>query len=232
MATNTSRVKLRQPQRGNAGDPNDPVNVTIDWNNNADVMDDGIGAPSYTSATHSATPFDGKCEYETDTGLLAVWDASAVSWIKYAVDGSQGNKGTNTVGVDSADFTSASGESGPLLPVTFTSEVGVRYWYEFYLYLEQSAGSVPANCTLRVRFAAGASVTTAGTQIGSDFKADLVAALNQEIDFDKIYEFVPNVAGNVTVGVFLVVNSAGDTVHMEANNDENQCFSQVRSVGV
>lgn len=232
MATNTSRVKLRQPQRGNAGDPNDPVNVTIDWNAAADILDDGIGAPSYTSSSHSANPYDGKIEAETDTGLLAVWDATAVAWIKYAIDGAHGNKGNALQNVDSANFTSASGESGPFLSITFTSELSARYWYEVFLYLEQSAGTVPANCTLRARFAAGASVTTAGTQIGSDWKADLVGAINQEIDFHKIFEFVPNVAGNCTVGIFLVVNSAGDTVHVEADANSNLCMAEVRDVGV
>lgn len=234
MATQTSRIKFRRPERGLAGAPNDIVNIDTDWNASADVIDDGVGAPSYTSGTHSSNPYDGKIEYETDTSLLAVWDANGNQWRRYPSDTSaaRGRVGSTTRVADTADQTSGSGEMGPHMSVTFTAESDRRYWTELFFYLEQVAGVEPANSVYRMRWAAGGAVTTAGTQIGSDSLANCTDTPGRENDFHKIFEFVPGINGTVTVGFFLLVTSGGgDSVHVEANAAENTCYMYVEDVG-
>lgn len=236
MATQSSRVKFRKPERGAGGAPNDPVNIVIDWNQSMDRADDGVGWPNYTSSTHTSgsSLYDGKCEYETDTGLLAVWDANASTWRKYPIDGfAKGRVGSTSRSSDTASQTSASGEQGPHMSITFTAESDRRYWVEYFVYLEQDAGTEPANCAIRMRFASGGAVTTAGTLIGAESLANITDTPGREADFHKIYEFVPAINGTVTVGLFVIVTSAGgDSVHVEANGTNNLCTMIVRDMGV
>jgi len=234
VSSQTSRLKLRRPERGLAGSANDPVNIIIDWNAAADVLDDGVGAPNYTSGTHSANPYDGKIEYETDTKLLAIWDKVGNQWRRYPTDASssRGMMGRTTRAADTADFTSASGETGPHMSVTISAEADRRYWVEVFFYLEQVLGVEPANCTYRIRYAAGGAVTTAGTQIGSDSLANCTDTPGRENDFHKIFTVAPGINGNVTFGLFLTVTSGGaDSVHIEANAAENLCTLTVDDKG-
>lgn len=233
MAGQTPRVKLRLPGRGAGVDSNDPVNIVLDWNNSMDTLDDAVGFPGYTSTTHSLNPFDGKCEYETDTDLLAVWDASTLKWIKYPGDNqSMGLRGSGTVSAASAGFTTASGEQPTGLQASFTCVASRRYWVEWFTYVEQSAGTSPSSSALRLRYAAGASVTTAGTLIGGETVANTTHGVAKEDDFHKIYEVVPNINGQVTIGLFIIVTSAGDTVKINGNASHLQGYMSIKDVGI
>ncbi|WP_409074061.1 hypothetical protein [Micromonospora chalcea] len=92
--------------------------------------------------------------------------------------------------------------------VTFTAVAGVRY----KVTATQSTQSTVAgdNPQIRLRWAAGASVTASGTELISKLAVAAVVSKGEPVDL--VDTFVPNVNGQVTVGVTLVRNAGTGNV--------------------
>jgi len=220
MATTTDRAKMRRPQKGVAGDPNDTVQVALDWNTSMDVIDLGMGMPSVTSSSHTVTPYDGQMEYETDTDMISVWDDALNKWVLFPGDRqSRGRIAENTLQASTASQATAAGEQGPHYTLAFTAMVGRRYTVEVFGYVESTAGTMPNHNTVRVRVNNSATPpTTASAQLDGDYIVNNVRGLLKPQYFHTTYTWVPNVNGTVTIGVFLEVTSGGDSAHFKAGN--------------
>lgn len=208
MPSFTSRLKLRKP------DYTDPESVITDINNNFDIIDSVVNANFYTSSTRPVG-FAGRLIYETDTKLLALYTDGAWTYVggdAYA----RGKRAIITSDVNSAT-TINSVEIGPYISITFTAEAARRYWIETaYNISWTSGGGTSVTAVPRVRWAAGVSVSTAGTQLGTDPICNAVYGQNNPQDFWQQFEFIPNINGNVTVGLFLFTTST----------TKNVCFHQ------
>jgi hypothetical protein len=223
VASNTARLGLRKP------DYTDPEFVVSDVNNNWDKIDNAINANVFTSSTRPLGPHEGRLIYETDTKLLAIFLSG--DWSYIGGNGfSRGKKAVITSDVDSATTTNGV-EIGPYMSLTFTSELARRYWIETVYCINFSGGSgAGISGTPRVRWAAGNSVTTAGTQLGSDTIANMVYVAGSSQDFWNQFEFTPNLAGNVTVGLFLSTANATKSIFFDQAVDRS-AFLLARDVG-
>lgn len=221
----TSRMGLRKPVA------TDTVNVVLDINGNLDIIDDSLGLSPYPSSGRPANPYPGKLIQVTDTGQIEGWTGSA--WTAFGGGGAIGKMGSANMTADSASYTSASGEVGPHMSVTFTADAARRYWVESMIFLALSSGSTRAVTNFKVRRAAGAAVTTAGTQIGSSAPYTAFRGPNGATCYRKIHEIAPGISGQVTVGTFLqVVTGGGVPVTIKGNSAEFKNTLIVRDVGV
>lgn len=222
MAVNTSRISLRKPGY------TDPEFVIPDINNNWDKIDAFINANTFTSSTRPLDTYDGRLIYETDTKLVAIF-LTGSGWGYIGGDGyARGKRAVITSDVNSGTTTIA--EIGPFISVTFTAEAGRRYWVETAFCLDFTGAPVTASYRPRIRWAAGASVTTAGTQLGSDIISNTVYGPGFPQDYWHQFEFVPNINGNVSVGLFLAgIDSARTIFFAQAVDRSAMLF--VRDVG-
>lgn len=224
MSSYTSRLGLRKP------DPTDPESVITDVDNNLQLIDDKINANIFTSSTRPVTPHHGQTIYESDTHLLAIY-LTGTGWVYIGGQAyARGKRAVITSDVDSSSTSTS--EIGPFISVTFTAESGRRYWVETAFCVGFSSGSLTGCASHpKVRWASGTSVTTAGTQIGADILANVCFGQNSTQDFFQIYEFVPNINGNVTVGLFMLgVNSSASVFFDQASDRSALLF--VRDVGM
>lgn len=194
MPTFTSRLGLRKP------DYTDVEEVGIDFANTMDAIDALINYAPFTSNTRPVGR-RGQLIYETDTGNCLIYTSinGVLDWHIIANDMfPKGRRGYTTAAANSAirvngDFLD--------LSVTFTAELGRRYIVEVLSSMSWSA-SPPVPITQSLRWAAGGAVTIVGALVGSAYNCDLVGGSGTPLDFYKLGEFVPNVAGSVTVGMF------------------------------
>lgn len=222
MAQNTSRIGLRKPGY------TDPESVIPDINNNWDKIDAFINANTFTSSTRPPAPHDGRLIYETDTKLVAIF-LTGSGWSYIGGDGfARGKRAVVTSDANSGTTTTP--EIGPYISVTFTAETNRRYWVETAFDLDFTGAPVTATYRPRIRWAAGASVTTAGTQLGSDLISNTVYGPGFPQDYWHQYEFVPNVNGNISVGLFLAGIDAARTIFFSAQVDRSSVLF-VRDVG-
>lgn len=224
MAINTSRLGLRKPGY------TDPESVIPDINNNLDKIDAAVNASILTSSTKPSSPHSGRLVYETDTKLLEIFTTNA-GWTYIGGDGyARGKRAVVTNDSDSAS-TLNSVEIGPFVSVTFTAEVNRRYWIETAYCIAFTGGSGNgAQGVVRVRWAAAGTVTTAGTQLGSDAISNVVYASGTSQDFWHQFEVVPNINGTVTVGLFLNNTSTTKSVFFDQATDRS-AFLLARDVG-
>lgn len=223
MAQNTTRLGLRKPGY------TDPESVITDVNNNWDKVDAAINANTFTSSTRPVAPHEGRLIYETDTKLVAIFTGG--DWAYIAGDGfARGKRAVVTSDVDSAT-TINNVEIGPYISITFTAEQLRRYWIELAYCISFSGGSGNGiTGQPRIRWAAGGTVTTAGTQLGSDAISNMVYVPGDSQDFWNQFEFVPNINGNVTVGLFLSTTSTTKNIFFDQAVDRS-AFLLARDVG-
>lgn len=223
MAINTPRLGLRKTSY------TDPENVVTDINNNWDKVDTAINANTFTSSTRPLGAHEGRLIYETDTKLVAIFTGGGWSYV--GGDGfARGKRAVITSDVDSAS-TINNVEIGPFISITFTAEQLRRYWVETVYCIAFTGGSGAGISGLpRIRWAAGGTVTTAGTQLGSDAIANLVYSPGASQDFWNQFEFVPNINGSVTVGLFLSTTSTTKNVFFDQATDRS-AFLLARDVG-
>lgn len=225
MAINTARLGLRKPGY------TDPESVIPDVNNNLDKIDAIVNANVFTSSTRPLNPHSGRLIYESDTKLVAIFTNSS-GWTYIGGDAyARGKKAVITSDVDSATTTN-NVETGPYISVTFTSELARRYWVEVAYALSFTGGTgAGINGLPRVRWAAGNTVTTGGTQLGSDAISNAVYTANTPQDFWNQFEFIPNVAGNITIGLFLNTTSTTKNIFFDQATDRS-AFLLARDVGL
>lgn len=223
MSTTTPRLALRKP------DYTDVEQVGLDVGVTMQKIDDLINYSPCTSNTRPANPRRGQLIFETDTGNCLIWTSigGIVTW--YIIANNKFPKGRR--GIVTANTNSAARTNGDFLDLslTFTAEPGRRYIVEVLCSLA-FATSPPMPITQSLRWAAGAAVTIAGTVIGGTWNIDLVALSNGE-DIYKFGEFVPNVAGNVTVGLFNS-KAAGTQTWVSTAAANRKSFLLVRDWGV
>lgn len=223
MGTNTDRLALFKP------DYSDSEAVIPDINNNFEKIDDLINANLFTSSTRPLNPHHGRLIYETDTKLLAIF-LVGTGWLYIGGDGfARGKKAVITADGDSATTTN-NVEIGPFISITFNSESGRRYFIESAFCLGYLGASGGITGMPRLRWAAGISVTTGGTQLGSDIFANVVYPQGSSQDFFIQTEFVPNIDGNITVGLFLSTGSATKNIFFDQAPDRS-AFLLARDVG-
>lgn len=141
----------------------------------------------------------------------SVWYVRANnSWIPVGgVDGSLGKK-AYLRDITTADTTYTTSETGPIYSSTLNLVANRVYWIEGLLYIKGKdvPDNKPVQSILRVRYATGASVTTAGTQINSSSYMNKVreGIIYRPLSFFR--RFVPSTTGQYTIGVFMQVDSS------------------------
>lgn len=169
---------------------------------------------AFASATERTTKF-AALGYSPKTGALSYLidvaryeKYSGTAWVPAAGGGYVTHEEVTTGSVGSASTTEVLVKS-----LTWTAVAGLRYRYEVSgVWFGNNVGD---QLGLRVRYAAGASVTSAGTQAGGDTAYDITSAL----------KYVPlplnrwtpsNLSGQYTIGLFLRRTSGAGTVSIEA----------------
>lgn len=223
MATYTARLKLRKPDYG------DPVNVGTDVDDAMDIIDKYINVAPVAQGERPPNAPVGQLIYEETTGYILLKTTSA-SWIYIGkADGPKGKKAVVSTTSTSATFTT--GEQGPFLSATFTAEAGRRYFIETLFRINYITGSTNGiGLTGRLRWATGASVTTAGTIIGNGWGANAPNFAVAE-DHYKHGEFFPNISGQVTVALFIERTSGTQTWNLLASSTKKS-WLMVRDYGV
>lgn len=224
MADYTSRLNLRKPAY------TDNVSVQLDVNASMQIIDDQINCMIGTSAAKPISR-NGQLFYETDTENILI--KHGTKWLllgnrKFA----KGKKALTTVTASGATFTT--GEQGPYLSTSFTAELGRKYIVETDYHLHFQADPSSGNScvvTSRYRWAAGAAVTTAGTLIG-EHDTSLVCNPGDGRNYNKTFEFFPNVAGQVTIALFILNQQTTKTIQFFANATDRICQLLVRDYGI
>lgn len=225
MATSTTRLGLRKPANG------DVVNVVSDVNANMDKIDSSINLFPCISSTKPALPYTGQLILLTDAQVVQCWTGS--QWVTIGGSGALGKMGLANITADSALQNNASGETGPHMSITFTADASRRYWVESLVSVVTDGGSgVRSEGVQRLRRAAGASVTTAGTQVGNDCPITALRGPNGAKWSKRIWEITPGISGQTTVGFFVIVPFDTDSLRIRATGAEYKGTLVVRDVGV
>lgn len=206
MGTYTTKLALYKP------DLDDPVNIDTDLNENFLKIEKYIAFSECTSLTRPAEPWEGLKIYETDTGLLYIYVLGA--WVVFVdlppiVSAGGGRKAFVKVTTSSAAINNIETSAG--LNATFVSELGRRYWVEITFRMTANTQQL---LQANMRWAAGTTVTTSGTALNGSRPITGQIALENTGGpsgsglawYYGLFEFLPNVAGNVTVGLFLIGN--------------------------
>lgn len=190
MSTFTSRLQLEKPS---------PSDLMSDGGTtlaaNYIKIDDVAGFPLVTSATRPGTPFTGQTIRESDTQNNRFWDGS-----KWAYFGNESNQREDVLlNTDSTSLT-ATAET-VFRSQSFTATNGRRYRIDFCSYIEIVA-NVTARAVAKIRWANGASVTTASTLLYSDvIQVNSAGVTGRSIrDFTELN--YTGVTGQITIGWF------------------------------
>lgn len=200
MSTYTPKINLRKP------DYTDIVNVTTDVDNNMQNIDDLINCSICTSTTRpdlsQARITDGQLIYETDTGNILMLLSG--QWVLMA--NQKFGKGRKAfVPLSGVSATSGTAEVMSTLTATLNVEAGRKYLVELTYTLQSvtldQAGTIADVVNSgRIRWAAGATVTTAGTQLGQ--RSDNLFCNQVGNNKTKYWaiEWFPNITGQATIG--------------------------------
>lgn len=201
MANETVKLKLRQPQ------PADPVSVDNDVSNNMDIVDKYINYNVCTSSTRPNPPVAGMKIFETDTGSLLVYTGAAWKYLNPGGGGSpifpKGKVAYNTYTSNLTTNIPSAEPASPQLSQTFTSEINRYYWAEMFYNIQHTTGAaagVRVYCNVRV--ASGATVTSAGTQLGKTARSSNNWGLNAIITSYRMWEYLAPSTGTKTLGWF------------------------------
>lgn len=214
MATSTSNLGLIVPAS------NDVVDVTV-LSTNFNSIDANIGVKPLTK--FPTTFYTGMCVMVSN--VMYIRTSSA--WVP--VGGKEGSFGllgrNNTVGGEAA-VTYTTTETGPIISVTVTVDNKRKYYISGAVHVngKDIPDNKPVKSNLRIRFASGTSVTTAGTAIGSDTFANKIREGQVDDRINYFRRFLPSSSGQITIGLFLQVDSSVnpsgqmDVIAAQANN--------------
>lgn len=219
MAKYTPRLVLRKPEGF------DVVNVVIDVDNPMQKIDDNINASIWTSLTRPPAPYNGQIIYESDTSNILVYYNG--TWNLFGNNNfPKGKVGQQVFSGNSAVRTNGSFLD---LSVTFNCQTGRRYLVEVYNVLQDQAASRPGrDFTASLRWAAGNAVAITDTLIGNAYTHHVVLV---QSGCYKFAEFIPNVAGNVTVGLFSTSASVNNWVQGGTVPANEKSYMYVRDWG-
>lgn len=223
MADYTANYQFRKPGYG------DPVNVENDVDSNMDKIDKFINAAVGAPIDVATAP----------NGQLFINNSDRIFNIK--IDGiliplspvirPVGRVGTVT-STTSPSANIFATETVLALSVTFNALAGKRYIYSMAANLQYNSGSPvdqDATGTLRFRWAAGASITTSSTLLGS-IASNVPGVLGGERTITKFIEFFPNTSAQVTIGTTLQA-TASKGIRMNASSPNKICQAYVRDYG-
>lgn len=164
-------------------------------------IDDTIGITPVTSGTRPGSPFQGQTIYETDTTKYMMWSGTA--WVPFAVLGNgklEGYASSNTA----SNHTAESMVAG--MSVTFNAVAGRTYAIIWSVDWAPTAGA-NMDVTVRLRYALGPTVTTAGTLLFSSrsqlFSNSATVVLGAHVGRSEpgAFGWTPGALGQVTVGL-------------------------------
>lgn len=220
MSTLTSRLALTKP----AGTDSMATGGSV-LSTNYDIIDAAVGTPHYTSATRPASPWVGRVIWETDTGNYRFWDGA-----KWAYWGNSAKAGIREVGTNGLGSLSVTAET-QLEAATFSAVQNRRYRIEYCLYGEHTTNVNGAYRT-RLRWAAGATVTTAGTLIREQYvKCNSSGATGMQV-MDVAELNYTAASASITVGLFCMDNAA-DTISIAGSVDGTDIIAVwiIRDIG-
>lgn len=203
------------------------VNVTTALSNQMQTIDDKMDAILCTPGTRPSSPFVGQITVESTVFAappfeVRRWNGSIWELI-VAAGGGGGPEATGRVAyvVSNAESThSINTEVGPYLSATFTAQANHTYLIEFSGTLTDDTGGgfTDSFGPLRIRWAAGGSVTTSGTLISSNL-------MSTDLDTFPITQTIVafHTAGStqeITIGVFHINQSgnANEDLFFQANS--------------
>lgn len=195
MAT-TTRLGLNKPANS------DVVDVVTAISDQMAVLDSAARCESCTSTTRPTTNlFTGKIAYETDTKSIIKYSGAVWEYV-YSSKQSRGRQAYLTTTTVSSTV-AANAEAVSALTRTFTAYSGRKYLVLAGGATECVAG-VDAPAFVRGRWAAGVSVTTAGTLISTNC-ADVNdnSVSTADIRWNYLGQFSVTTSGQVTVGITL-----------------------------
>lgn len=152
------------------------------------------------------TPPTGALSYLIDVGRYEKYSGTA--WVPAAGGNYITHEEVTTGSVGSASTTEVLVKS-----LTWTAVSGLRYKYQVCgVWFGNNVGD---QLGFRIRYAAGASVTSAGTQAGGDQAYDITSALKYAPLAQQ--RWTPsNLVGQYTIGLFIRRTSGAGTVSVEA----------------
>lgn len=232
MATYTTNLALRKPERSAGND--DIVDVFNDVSSNLDILDQNCNMRVVTSSSRPSGPYVGMMIYETDTGIVRIWNNSI--WENVGTDNtSRGKKGLTISQTPGATLTSASAET-MYMTCTWTAESDRNYWIIFSGNIECTATTAaPGSAAVTCRWKAGAVVGTGDTALwGSGLACVQGTGTNNIEHFYKIVELpaaTHATNGSVTVGISLSSVGVNDSMRISGSATlTNQLL--VRDVGI
>lgn len=197
MSTSTSRLALTKP------DVSDMMNIGDNiLSRNYTILDGAVGAPTFTSGTRPSSPWAGRVIFESDTGNVMFWNGSA--WAYW------GNTASARQFVSSQDPGNASSIANTetlLGSSTFTATQNRRYRIEGITYGEHT-GAINGAYLVRLRWASGSSVTTAGTLLRETYVKCNSSVTTGQSCYDMVELNYTSATGTITVGIFVLSNDA------------------------
>lgn len=155
MSTFTTRLQLEKPATS------DQMNVgDLVLSANYKLVDDNANAPSFTSGTRPGTPYTGRIIFETDTSNERFYNGT--KWAYWGNTSSARDKMWNDY--DSTGLLNVGATELLHRSVTFNAVQNRRYRVDWCTYGKKTT-AVLGRYVAHIRWAAGATVTNAGTQI-------------------------------------------------------------------
>lgn len=197
--TTTPRLLLNNPAAG------DFVDVIVELTNQLQKIDDVFDAKTVTSTTHSSSPFDGKLEWENNTGLLKYWDVAAGQWKTYMHGKRPLGRLAFISSVAASTAVSGSQEVGPYFSISFNAKTNRKYAFHWVISLDHQTGHDTSSKWIVIRAdTSGAGVVTQSSAIAQRMLTEVndnSSGLNERQMGGK--EYISPVNGIVTLGLFL-----------------------------
>lgn len=212
----TPRLKLQMPEvsTDNMSDGDNVLSY------NYDLIDLNAHCRVVNALVDITDPFDGQHAHVLSTGINYIRKNGV--WALFAEPvsaGGTGSKGTN----QTTARTTIPGAETELMQITFTPETGKRYLIKGSASIGISAGSSFASCILKMRWATGTDVTTAGTLLSSTainfFYTDGTDSTGTSSDYSLVVydEIFPNNTTQLSVGLYIENTSGSSNVYSNPN---------------
>lgn len=213
MAT-TPRLFLNLP---NADENIDVVTVL---RHQFERIDDVMDAFPCTSNTHTTDLlFDGKLEYEQDTGNLTYYDQTVGQWKIYSNGRGPLGKLAFASSTAASDTVNGTQETGPYLTLSFNSKKNRLYAFKWCLTLDnQSGNNTPSKWIVIRADTTGAGIVTQSSPSIQRMISDVDdndTGLSVRSNGGKTY--FPNINGPIVIGIFLQSTTGSNTVLINPN---------------
>lgn len=196
---------------------------------NYDIIDSAVGARTYTSGTRPAgvDVWQGRVIFESDTGNVMMYSGAAWLYLGNR-DNAREVAGTSP----GADVSSTTAES-LIASVTFSATLNRRYRIEAVTMGEHAPTATNGGYFIKFRWAAGSSVTSAGTLLRSTYvKCNSSGVTGRGIG-DMVELDYTAATATITVGLFAVTqDGAALQFDIGTNGIDCQGLLVVRDWGI